>query len=312
MDPMNHCPLRDDADPSLGLGTGTAYHDPMQQTYNLSWILPYVRESLRNRGNFTFDGFVDGVFAVLERLGVESIEKRSQGAGYTGYTYNFDVANPDIRFAVTEAFYYLEQNRFILRPPPTTPSAFQSSGQIQITERGREWAKSVEPLPEDYNAYMKQFDASTDAVVRQYISEAVNTYIRGTYFASAVMIGAASEKSVYLLADSLAPALKDPAKQSALQRKIDARKLESLLKGVEQIVVDGHTTQAIGFDVMGGTTRHLISLFDHIRLQRNDAIHPMNFVVSADSVRFALNAFPPAFQKVEALRKWCDDHPKAL
>jgi hypothetical protein len=126
------------------------------------------------------------------------------------------------------------------------------------------------------------------------------------------MIGAASEKSIYLLADSLVPALKEPAKQSSLQKKIDARRLETLLKGVEQIVVDGHTTKTIPSDVMGGTTRHLLSLFDHIRLQRNDAVHPMNFVVSADSVRFALSAFPMAFERVEALRRWCIAHPATL
>jgi hypothetical protein len=56
----------------------------------------------------------------------------------------------------------------------------------------------------------------------------------------------------------------------------------------------------------------MLSLFDSIRLQRNDAIHPMNFVVSADSVRFALNAFPLAFEKVEALRQWCNAHPATL
>jgi hypothetical protein len=99
---------------------------------------------------------------------------------------------------------------------------------------------------------------------------------------------------------------------SPLQRRIDSRKLEQLLKYVEQTVVDGHTNKVIPFDVMGGTTRHLLSLFDSIRLQRNDAIHPMNFVVSADSVRFMLNAFPLAFQKVEALQEWCNAHPNSL
>ena len=82
-----------------------------------------------------------------------------------------------------------------------------------------------------------------------------------------------------------------------------------MLRGVEQIIADAHTQKVIPFGVMGGTTRHLLSLFDFIRLQRNDAIHPMNFVVSADSVRFALNAFPSAFEKVEALRQWCTGHP---
>ena len=213
---------------------------------------------------------------------------------------------------MTEAFYYVEQNRFILQQPPGNDITFTTSGQWLITERGQEWAKGVEPLPEDYNGYMKQFGATADSVVRQYISEALNTYIRGTYFASAVMIGAASEKAIYLLADSLVPTLKDPAKQTVLQKKIDARRLESLLKGVEQVIIDGHMAKTIPFDVMGGTTRHLLSLFDHIRLQRNDAIHPMNFVVSDDSVRFALTAFPMAFQRVEALRQWCDANPNSL
>jgi hypothetical protein len=38
----------------------------------------------------------------------------------------------------------------------------------------------------------------------------------------------------------------------------------------------------------------------------------MNFVVSADTVRFMLNAFPLAFKKVEALRVWCGTHPASL
>jgi hypothetical protein len=167
----------------------------MPPEYNLAWILPYVRESLRGRGNMSFDGFVDGVFQVLERLGTPTIAKTPIHQGYTGRAYNFDAAHMDIRNAVTEAFYYLEQNRFTLRPPPTNSTAFLPHGQFQITKRGQEWANSVESLPEDYNGYMKQFGASTDVVVREYISEALQTFMHGTYFASAVMLGAASEKS---------------------------------------------------------------------------------------------------------------------
>jgi hypothetical protein len=283
----------------------------MQPEYNLSWILPYVRESLRDRGNLNFDSFVDGVFQVLARASVPTIQK-SVFPQSTLRPYDLNAVHQDIKVAVTEAFYYVEQNRFILEQSHSNSIRITPSGQWLITKRGQEWAKGVEPLPEDYNGYMKQFGAMTDAVVRQYISEALNTYIRGTYFASAVMIGAASEKAIYLLADSLIAALKDPAKRSALQKKIDARRLETLLKGVEQIVIDGHAARTIPFDVMGGTTRHLLSLFDHIRLQRNDAIHPMNFVVSGDSVRFALNIFPMAFERVEALRQWCNTNPNSL
>ncbi len=289
----------------------------MPTDFDLSWILPYVRESLRDRSYLNFDQFIDGVWTVLDRAGVgKGIEKPPITQGYTGRQYNHDAAHPDIRTAATEAFYYLEQNRFILQGPlqgpPTNATAFLPHGQFTITTRGQEWANGAEPLPEDYNGYMRQFDQTVDPVVRQYVSESLNTFIRGTYFASAVMIGAASEKAIYLLAESFLPALSDPEKQRVLRTRLDARKLEQLLKFVEDIVVEGHKKRVIPFDVMGGTTRHLMSLFDSIRLQRNDAIHPMNFVVSADSVRFMLNVFPLAFKKVQALQLWCDTHPTSL
>jgi hypothetical protein len=284
----------------------------MQTEYNMSWILPYVRQSLRNRGNMSFDGYVDGLWQVLGLAGVPSIEKTPLNQSASGRQYLFDAAREDIKSAATEAFYYLEFNRFILRPPPSNIMSYLPHGQFAITVRGQEWANSVEPLPEDYNGYMKQFDASVDAVVRQYVSESLNTYIRGQFFASAVMIGAASEKAIYLLADSLLPALKDAAKQGMLTARLNDRKLDRLFKLVEEIVVEGHKSRTIDYDVMGGTTRHLLSLFDYIKLQRNDAVHPMNFQVSADSVRFSLNAFPLAWQKIEALRQWCNAHPSSL
>jgi hypothetical protein len=291
----------------------------MQPEYNLSWILPYVRLSIPSLATiFKFDEFADGVYALLAKQATPTIQKRPANVGHTGQTYNVDAIRKDIKAAVTEAFYYCEQNRFILRQPPTHASyihreGFNPSGnEYLVTPRGQEWAKSVEPLPEDYDGYMRQFPATTDIVVREYIGEALHTFIVGTHFACAVMIGAASEKCIYLLADALLPALRDPAKQAALRKKMDDRSLDRLLKGVEEIIIDGHKAKIIPFDVMGGTTRHLVSIFDHIRLQRNDAIHPMNFNVSADSVRLALMAFPMAFERIDALRQWCSANPASL
>jgi hypothetical protein len=284
----------------------------MQPVYDLSWILPHVRESLRKRGNFNFEEFIDGLWAVLERVNVKSIEKYSIHQSHAGRRYNYDAAHPDIQMAATEAFYYLEQNRFTLRPAPNSNMAFLPHGRYVITARGQDWANGIDPLPEDYDGYMKQFDASVDPVVRQYVSESLNTYIRGTLFASAVMIGAASEKTVYMLADALVPTLQDAAKQQTLKKRIDDRKLDRMFTFIEQVVIDGHKQKLIPYDVMEGTTRHLMSLIDYIKVQRNDAVHLMTFQVSADSVRFSLNAFPLAFKKVEVLRQWCLGHPSSL
>ena len=134
------------------------------------------------------------------------------------------------------------------------------------------WASGARKL---YDGYLKQFDASTDPVVRQYISEALNTYICGTYFASAVMLGAASEKAIYMLADDLVPAIQDAEKQGTLRNRIGDRKLDRLFKSIETTVNAGHQNKPIPYEVMEGTTRHLFSLFEYIKVQRNDAIHPL-------------------------------------
>jgi hypothetical protein len=128
---------------------------------------------------------------------------------------------------------------------------------------------------------MKQFGPGTDAVVLEYMTEALHTFTNRNYYATAVMVGAASEKTIYLLAGSLLPALASASKRMELTRRMNLRSLNQLLDYVEQVVVDGHVRRqgqsVIPYDVMGGTERHLVSLFDHIRLQRNDAVHPINF-----------------------------------
>jgi hypothetical protein len=284
----------------------------MQTVYDLPWILPFVRESLRGVGNLNFDSYADAVMRCLDKVGTPSIQK-FQPHSYTGLTYNFDAARPEIKIAITEAFYYLRQNRFLLAPAPTQHGAFLPHGQFLVTPRGIDWTNGVEPLPEDYNGYMKQFDSGVDGVVRQYVSEALNTYIRGAYFASTVMLGAAAEAAIYNLADAIGPAIKDAAKQATMKKRIADRGLERLFAYIEKTIVAGCDSGIIPYEVTEGTTRHLLSLFEYIKVQRNDAVHPKEFQVSTDSVRLSLSAFPLAFEKVEALiRKWCLANPNSL
>jgi hypothetical protein len=53
-------------------------------------------------------------------------------------------------------------------------------------------------------------------------------------------------------------------------------------------------------------------LIEAIKMQRNDAMHPMNAAVSADSVRLSFHAFPHALEKLEALRAWFLANPKSI
>ena len=287
--------------------------------YNLAWILPYVRQSIPGlKDIFKFDEFADGVFALLEMQQTPTIGKQPT---HTGRTYNEAVVHRDIKFAIVEAFYYCEQNRFILRQPPSHGSYFNrpsfavSGDECVITARGREWAAGGEPLPEDYNGYMNGLSKlvpNMDKVITQYVAEGLSSFVRDRYFAAAVMIGAASEKAVYLLADSMLASFKDAAQEAKLKKLLDKRSLNALFTFVEKTILDAHAADIIPYALMEGTSRHLMSLVESIRVQRNDAVHPMNAQVSADSVRLSFGAFPHALEKVEALRAWFAANPKSI
>ena len=53
-----------------------------------------------------------------------------------------------------------------------------------------------------------------------------------------------------------------------------------------------------------GSTTHLCSLYEAIRVQRNDAVHQMNAAVPEGSVRYLIQSFPYALGKTEEIRTW--------
>jgi hypothetical protein len=173
------------------------------------------------------------------------------------------------------------------------------------------WARCVEPLPEDVDGYMRalsQLAPKLDSVILQYIREGLGSFSREMYFSAAVMLGAASEKEIYLLGQSLAKALKDKDKRKQLDGLLEGRSLYRLLESIRQHIAICSKLRG-AFD---GAESHLLSLFEAIRVQRNDAVHPNTANVVEDGVRLSYDAFPRAIQKAEALRQWFDSNPNCL
>jgi len=105
---------------------------------------------------------------------------------------------------LTEGYGQLLARGYIvsLPHPPNSPDP----DWFCLTEAGQQWAAGAEPTPEDEQGYLLALDTlvpNLDHVIRQYVQEALITYDRGALFASAVMIGAASEKAGYLLMEAL-------------------------------------------------------------------------------------------------------------
>jgi hypothetical protein len=287
----------------------------MRADYNLAWILPFVRESLRGRGEFNFDNYIEGLWSALERAGVPKIEKRSPLAGYIGCSYDVSQAPYELRSVATEAFFYVIQKGFAIPGPPTNLPGFRNQGSFYLTPHGLTWASGNDPLPEDYGGYLKLLHSlvpSLDSTVEQYVSEGISSFIRGTYFAAAVMIGAASEKAIYLLAESMSDAFKDAAKQTKLKKLLSERRLNSLFIFVQETIQQAHARKAIPYPVAEGSFPHMMSLMEAIRMQRNDAVHPMSAQVSDASVRHSFGSFPHALAKVAVLQSWFLANPKSI
>ena len=147
-----------------------------------------------------------------------------------------------------------------------------------------------------------------DPVIHQYIREGLGSFRRQMFFSAAVMLGAASEKEIYLLGQSLAGALKSPAAQAQLNKFLAERSLFRLLQGIENHVLRCAKLRG----VFEGAQIHLMSLFESIRVQRNDAVHPNTANVDEDSVRMAYDSFPKAVEKAEALCTWFQTNPGSV
>jgi hypothetical protein len=287
----------------------------MATDYTLSWILPFVRESLRGRGNFHFDGFINGLWAALENAAVPGIAKIPPHIGYSGMAYDVQQAPHQLRFVAAESFYYLIHNGFLIPGPPTNNPGFPDRGTFHLTPRGVVWAASAEPLPENFDGYMKLLRGlvpTLDSVTEQYVSEGLSSFVRGTYFAAAVMIGAAAEKEVYLLAESILDVFKDANQRKKLNELLDGRGLRVLFRFVDDEITQASKNKTLPYSVAESAIPHLMSLIEAIRVQRNDAVHPMNAKVSEDSVRHTFRAFPHALEKLEKLRAWFLANPKSI
>jgi hypothetical protein len=282
-----------------------------QPTYSLQWILPYVRLALNGVGNVNFSNYIGNLWNHLDAAQIADASRLDIHSGRVGQV-NWDGAPAELRNAATDAFFYLFRNGFITPHPPSSNLNHPGWESYNVTECGMEWAKGNEPLPEDIAGYMKFLRdrvTNLDTVIEQYVTDGLMAFERGAYFAAAVMLGAASEKVIYLLGDAMLDALKHQSSKQKLQDLLNGRSLNALFNFIEDALKRNHKKPNIPYD---GAMKHLFSLFDAIRTQRNDAVHPTTAQVSADSVRLLTASFPYALSKCEELRIWLNGNQQSL
>jgi hypothetical protein len=286
--------------------------------YSVERLLQLVRASFKDQmGDLSKAVFFQRLWAKLEATNDPGVVRPAPQEYNLGGAYIYARSPFNLQAAAAQALFHLLSSGYVYPKPNNDYQNFSQSEWYCWTERGLLWVEGAEPIPEaatEYMKFLKDLVPTVDDVISQYIAEALVAFNREAYFAAAVMLGAASEKAIYLLAAALLNAVKPSVRRTKLETAFNKRHLFTLLDCVKQAIEDGSAggSAPIPYSVSEGANAHLSSLFEAIRAQRNDAVHPMNAIVSTSSVRLLLHSFPYALSVTERLRKWADANPASL
>lgn len=161
--------------------------------------------------------------------------------------------------------------------------------------------------PDGYIAHIARQVPKADSVIIQYTSEAMACFRRNIPFACAVMLGAAAEKTIFLLFDSIIESRQDVNEQGKLRKIYENPNLpkifDAIQKALEPLIAKNGS---MPYDIHQGSLQHLLSLFEMIRVQRNESVHPTapSGGVSAERIVMCLNSFPYALEVSYRLMGW--------
>lgn len=216
--------------------------------------------------------------------------------------------NPIDKFKVLEVVWDLITERII------TPGQDQSNVGfpfVSLTSFGQAVISQSIPQyydPDAYIGFLKSIAPNLDPVIEQYVLEGLNCFRRQLLFASAVMLGAAAEKAILLLLEAVAKSLIDPQKKREAEQLLEGGRLPAIFDKIMGTLEPLTKKGAIPYSVHQGCIEHLMSLFEMIRVQRNDAVHPAAGLVNRDKVFISIQALPVALQLVYNLIGWLDSN----
>jgi len=177
---------------------------------------------------------------------------------------------------------------------------------FRLTEFGHSVVEQAVPTyydPEGYVGTLESLAPGLDPVIKQYALEGLNCFRQRLFFAAAVMFGAAAEKAVLLLLQSIGDAETHQQRRDEIVQLLERPSLPKIFETI-QSTMDSLKAKKIPYSVYQGSTEHLLSLFEMIRVQRNDAVHPTTGEVNRTKVFVTIQALPAALEVIYRLIEW--------
>lgn len=178
---------------------------------------------------------------------------------------------------------------------------------LRLTDYGKLYIYKTKPhyyQHDEYIVILKEHVPELDEIVIQYTIEAIRCFRRELLFAAAVMIGAAGERVVILLLEAIESWEQDGNKKKKIKTLLQQPRLPKIFDLVRKTVESLINQKQIPYDIHKGVTTHLLSIFEMIRVQRNNAVHPTVSKVSREKIFLTLQSFPAAIEAIYRVRDW--------
>ena len=232
-----------------------------------------------------------------------------QRLGIDYHYYQERQLNPIDKLTINQIIWDLLIERVV------TPG-FDASNQdlpfFRLTKFGQDYISQSAPHyydPEGYMEFLRNIVTNLDPIIEQYIFESLNCYRQQLFFASAVMIGAAAEKAILLLLQAITNSMSDANRQREAARLLDRPRLPDIFNTISETLNPLIEANTIPYSIHRGSTEHLMSLFEMIRVQRNDAVHPVCGQVDRTKVFLSLQTIPTALESINRLIEWFESNP---
>lgn len=176
---------------------------------------------------------------------------------------------------------------------------------FHVTAYGKQVLASAEPQPYDPTGYMRHLGdrvGSADPTVIAYLAESLDTFRKGNFVASTVMLGIAAERVFLQLSEAIQQSLANAAEKTAFTKLLDRFVMKPKLDWVHNKIQDVQKKGLQGFPE--NATIMIVTIYDLMRTQRNELGHPREKPprMKREDAFANLQVFPRYYEIAEEIR----------